>query len=106
MLATALSIILVSAVAGQQVVELKGNVVSRDVKVISGKLYVSLADIARAMGLQVVKSSGGYKLVAAGGANQMASNAQGKIGDDLFTGGWRFKVTGFKAVDTYMPIHL
>ena len=78
-----------------------GKVASRDVRLIGGKAYVPVADIARALGLVVAKTGGGYQLTQAGGANQVEGVRQGKVGDELFTGKWRFQVTGWRFADQY-----
>jgi hypothetical protein len=48
----------------------------------------------------VVKRAGGYEITAAGGANQV-EGLQGKIGDTLFDGKWRFEVLRVDRVDSY-----
>src|SRR5437660_4786673 len=73
--------------------QISGHTTAADVRMIGGKPYVSLSDMARALGMTVVKKPGGYALIAAGGANEVAARARGKIGDELFTGDWRFRVS-------------
>jgi hypothetical protein len=79
---------------------LNGKVASHDIRVIEGRPYVPLADVARALGQAVVKRSGGYEIRATGGANQV-EGLQGKIGDVLFDGEWRFEVLRVNRVDSY-----
>jgi hypothetical protein len=77
-----------------------GQVASRDVRLIDGRPYVPLADVARALGQTVVTRAGGYEITATGGANQI-QGLQGKIGDTLFDGKWRFQVLGVEPVAAY-----
>jgi hypothetical protein len=70
---------------------LNGKVASTNVRVINGRPYVPLADIARATGQVLVKKGSGYEIIAAGGANQV-EGLRGKVGDTLFDGKWRLKV--------------
>ena len=70
---------------------LNGKVASTDVRMINGRPYAPLADIARATGQVLVKKGSGYEIIAQGGANQV-EGLHGKVGDTLFDGKWRFKV--------------
>jgi hypothetical protein len=79
------------AQAGSRLI-LNGKLASTNVRLINGQPYVPLADIARATGQTLVKRSNGYEIVAAGGANQV-EGLRGKVGDVLFDGKWRFRVT-------------
>lgn len=91
----------VTAVWAQSVLTLqyKGDVVSKGVRMVDGVPYVPLSDVAHILGGTAAKTAGGYQIAmpaapaAAGGANQVNGLA-GKIGDTLFTGKWRFQVTG------------
>jgi hypothetical protein len=87
------------AQAGRTLV-LNGQVASQDVRMIGGRPYVPLADIAKALGQQLVSTPGGYEITAAGGANQV-EGLRGKIGDVLFDGKWRFQVLDVKQTDSY-----
>ncbi len=78
-----------------------GKVLTRDVRMIGGKAYVPLADVAKAMDLQVLKSGGNLALAKAGGANMLAGNTTGKIGEELFTGKWRFLVRDVQKMSEY-----
>jgi hypothetical protein len=78
-----------------------GQVASHDVRLIEGRPYVPVADVAKALGQTVVARGGGYEITAAGGANQV-QGLQGKIGDTLFDGKWRFQVLAVEPVDSYM----
>src|SRR5689334_457235 len=88
------------AQAGRTLI-LNGEVASRDVRVIDGRPYVPVADVAKALGQTVVTRGGGWEITAAGGANQI-QGLQGKIGDTLFDGRWRFQVVAVEPVDSYM----
>lgn len=89
-----------AATAAPQLV-MNGKVVSKDVRMIGGKAYVPIADVAKALDMQVVKSGSGYALAPAGGANMLKGNATGKMGEEVFTGKWRFKVLSVEKVKTY-----
>lgn len=78
-----------------------GKVASTGVRTLDGSVYVKISDIAKALGLVVVKRGGGYELQKPGGANQIAGALQGKVGDTLFDGKWRFQVLGVQTPDSY-----
>lgn len=67
---------------------------------INGEAYVPVADVARALGQTVSKRPDGFAIAAAGGANQLGSR-QGKIGDVVFTGEFRFQVLDVQLVPSY-----
>ena len=77
--------------AGPKLV-LNSKVVSTDVRTVGGKAYVPIADVAKALGLDVVKLADGYEIKKAGGTYQVQGVTQGKVGDVLFDGKWRFQV--------------
>jgi hypothetical protein len=85
--------------AGLQLV-VNGNVASRSVRVINGRAYVPLDDVARALNMTVAKRPQGYEMTLAGGANQV-EGLRGKVGDTLFDGKWRFRVVDVQVVDEY-----
>ncbi len=70
---------------------LNGKVASARVKMIDGTAYVPVADVAQALGQPLRTTPGGYVIGLAGGANQV-QGLQGKLGDVLFDGVWRFQV--------------
>jgi len=78
-----------------------GKIASTNVKVIGGQPYVPLADMAKALNMSVVKKSGGYELVAAGGAGPIAGKNVGKMGEVVFTGDYRFEVLTVAHTDEY-----
>lgn len=89
------------AIAGDTLV-LNGKTASTDVRTINGSPYVKIADLARSMGMVVVKHPGGrYEITRPGGANQVQGVKQGKIGDVLFDGRWRFQVISFQMPESY-----
>ena len=80
---------------------INGRTVSTDVVSINGHAYGNLADLAKALGMVLVKrSDGSYELTKPGGTEQVQGLA-GKIGDVLFDGLWRFQVLGVSAPETY-----
>lgn len=93
----------------------KGQVVSHDLRIIGGRPYVPLADVARILGGSAVKSGAGYAIRAgdidtttpsdkstppAGGADQV-NGLRGKVGQVLFTGKWRFQVVSVDHTSSY-----
>ena len=89
------------ALAGDTLL-LNGKTASNDVRHIAGSAYVKLEDVAKALGMVVIKRADGkYELTKAGGTNQVQGVAQGKIGDMLFDGRWRFQVVSVQTPDTY-----
>ena len=85
----------------QGTLTMNGSVVSTDVRSLGGGAYVRLADIAKALGMVIVKRPGGYELQKPGGANQVQGVLQGKVGDLLFDGQWRFRVLSVQTPETY-----
>jgi hypothetical protein len=89
------------AVQAAQNLKINGQVASSDVRMIGGKAYVPVADVAKALGLKVAKVGGGYELSNEGGAGPLQAKGSGKIGQEIFSGKWRFQVIDFKRADTY-----
>lgn len=87
------------AVANSKLI-LNGKVASTDVRVIGGTPYVRLSDVARALDMVVVKRGDGYEIKKAGGATPI-QGLQGKIGDVLFDGKWRFQVLSVQTPDSF-----
>lgn len=95
-----------------------GQTVSTDIRIIGGRPYVPLADMARAMKGTAVRHAGGsYEIkldsvdattatddtaspASAGGADEV-HGMRGKIGQMLFTGKWRFSVLGVDRAAAY-----
>ncbi|HVL39982.1 MAG TPA: hypothetical protein VM328_11385 [Fimbriimonadaceae bacterium] len=69
-------------------------------RMIDGSLYVKLSDVAKALDMQIVNRAGVYEVVRPGGANQL-QGLTGKVGQELFTGKWRFLVKDVQRVDSY-----
>lgn len=81
---------------------MNGKTASTNVRTVGGSAYVKLADIAKAMGMIVVKRPGGkYEIIKPGGANQVQGVKQGKVGDVLFDGQWRFQVVSVATPESY-----
>jgi hypothetical protein len=85
----------------------RGAVVSANIADINGTPYVPLSDMARALGGKVEKRGEGYEIVAKtsgtvvpGGSNQ-AEGTEGKVGDMLFNGYWRFQVKSVERASEY-----
>lgn len=96
----------------------KDDVVSRDIRVINGRPYVPLADMAKALGGFAVKTASGWQIKtkdqttastttsdtgATGGTmnGNPVAGASGSIGDSLSDGKWRFQVVNYQDVDSY-----
>lgn len=93
----------VAAIGGtnyMQQVRIEGKVATSDVLTRNGKTYVPLSDVAKALGLVVQKNGANYDLVKPGGAN-MVQGLKGKIGEELFNGKYRFKVTEVVRTSAY-----
>lgn len=100
LLAALAGIVGVAWAAGSKLV-MNGKVASTDVRVIDGSAYVKLSDVAKALDMSVVKRADGYEIIKAGGANPIQGVTQGKVGDVLFDGKWRFQVLGVQTPDFY-----
>jgi len=70
---------------------INGNLASSSVIDVKGVAYVPVKDVAKALKMNVTKSSRGLEISPAGGAN-MVGGLTGKVGDELFNGFHRFKV--------------
>lgn len=90
-----------ASAAGDGRLIFNGKVASNDVRTINGSAYVKLSDMASALNMTVVKRPGGYELTKKGGANQVDGVLQGKVGDTLFDGQWRFSVLSVQTPETY-----
>ena len=67
---------------------------------VGSSVMVPIADVAKALGLTVVKTKTGYALIKDGGANQV-EGVRGKMGETVFDGKWRFTVKDMRKVDSY-----
>jgi hypothetical protein len=77
-----------------------GNPASSAARVIDGRLYAPVEDIAKALNMVVVKRGSGYDITTPGGANQV-EGLRGKVGAMLFDGKWRFRVVDVQKTKTY-----
>lgn len=92
-----------SRAAAAESLVVNGKATAADVRIVGGTAYVKLEDIARALGMTVTKRPDGkYELTRAGGANQIAGAVQGKVGEVLFDGKWRFQVLSVASPETYV----
>jgi hypothetical protein len=89
-----------AAQAGMQL-WVNGKVATADARVINGRVYVPLADVAKALNMVVTKKGAGYDMSPEGGANQLNGSRQGKVGDRLVTPKWNFMVRGVHEADEY-----
>lgn len=71
---------------------INGSTVSTAAKSINGQLYVPVKDVAKALKMKVSVVGKTIKFVPAGGTYQVANKLQGKMGEDLFSGKYGFKV--------------
>ncbi len=104
-IALTLGLVAVAAVGSAlliQQVRIDGKVTTTDVLTRNGKTYVPLADVAKSLGMTVVKTPSGWDLVKAGGAN-MVQGLRGKIGEELFNGKYRFTVVKVTRTSSYKP---
>ena len=88
--------------AGLQRVSVEGKFATSDLIVRNGKTYAPINEIAKAMGMVVVKSSDGFNLVRPGGAN-MVQGLRGKVGEELFNGKYRFTVVEVVRTAAWKP---
>ena len=91
----------VAAVWAAQALRVTVNGKAVQARMIDGSLYVKASDVAAALDMQVTKSGGTYAIKAAGGANQL-EGVNGKIGQEIFTGKWKFLVKSAQRLDKYM----
>lgn len=89
-----------AAVAGNKLY-INGKAASSSVKVINGTAYVPISDVAKAMGMSVQKRADGYSIGTDGGHGQIANKFTGKLGDEIFTGKWKFTVLKVRHADSY-----
>jgi len=70
---------------------MNGAVASSNLLTKNGVTYAPIGDVAKALGMTVVKRADGFEIKPAGGAN-MLIGLTGKVGDTLFDGNFQFKV--------------
>lgn len=79
---------------------MNGKTASSDVRTIGGKTYVPIADVAKSLGMVVVKRGNGWEIKKAGGTYQVG-DLSGKIGDVLYDGKWRFQVISMQTPEMF-----
>jgi len=86
-------ITVLSATAFENSIRVNGKSVPGSMVMVGGKPYIPLSAL-KAAGAKVVTANGvtSIEISAAGGANQQ-DGVEGKIGDWLYNGIWRFRVT-------------
>ncbi len=103
LIATTVCVIIISAavIAAQKGLKLfiNGKVASSDVRIIDGRAYVPVKDVASAFNMVLTEKNEGYELSVPGGTYQVDGVKQGKIGDELFTGKWKFQVLSFEQIE-------
>jgi len=102
-MATGVALILTASAAcvwADQNLVVNGKIASTTVRTIDGTPYVKVSDIAKAFSMTLMKRPGGYEIAKPGGANQV-QGLQGKIGDLLFDGRWRFQVLSVSQPEAY-----
>lgn len=85
--------------AGKDLI-INGHTATSDLKVINGRTYVPLADVAKALNMTLVNKPNSIEMVPSGGANEV-TGLHGKLGDQLFTGRWRFTPISLDQMDSY-----
>lgn len=82
---------------------LDGKVVSTDLRVINGRAYVPLADVAKALDYTIQPATGGYAITKSGGAGPIAGKNVGSVGEEVFSGQWKFTVVRVDRVAEAVP---
>ncbi len=100
LLVLALTLAALPALA-DETLTVNGKTASTTVRTVGGSAYVKVSDVAKALGMIVVKRPGGYALTKAGGTNQVQAVTEGKVGDVLFDGWWRFEVRSVETPTSY-----
>ena len=93
-----------AAPAGNELI-INKQVVSTDVRIIGGRAYAPIGDIAKALDMKVVQNGGSFELTREGGATQIANKLIGKTGQELFSGEWRFQVNSVETTNEYKPAY-
>ncbi len=104
LVAASLVSLLVGAAAARTPVTLiisGGTPISTSSTSINGTVYVPVKDVARALGMSVTTTGSRITLAPVGGANQLAAKSVGAIGEEIFTGRYRFQVQSVKEAATY-----
>ncbi|MHB8637772.1 MAG: hypothetical protein ACYC96_15000 [Fimbriimonadaceae bacterium] len=94
---------------------MNGKTLSNDLRVIGGRTYVPLADMARALSGKIVKKGKGYDIQTAPtgdasggvpGGGTAISGTKGSIGQMVMTGKWSFEVVDVSRVASYASQYL
>jgi hypothetical protein len=96
----ALALSLAACASAAPKLTMNGKVASTKVRTINGAGYVSIADMAKALGMVVVKKGDGYEIKKPGGTYQV-QDLTGKMGDVLFDGKWRFQVLSVETPESF-----
>jgi hypothetical protein len=89
------------AIRNSSTLFVEGQLASSDVRVINGKGYVPIRDVAAALHMNLVSYQGGINLTRAGGANQVEGWHGVVGGPEIFTGKWRFWARSIQQMDSY-----
>ncbi len=87
--------------AANYTLNINGSVVSTAARSINGQMYVPVKDVAKALNMKVSVSGNSIKLLPAGGTYQVANKLQGKLGEELFSGKYGFKVLSVDRTKSY-----
>lgn len=91
----------ISGANAQTKLNINGKTVSTAAKKIGGKTYVSIDDVAKALGMKASVAGGTISIRPAGGARQVANKLVGKQGEELFSGKVGFRVASVERAATY-----
>jgi hypothetical protein len=105
------------AQTSENTLKYKGQLSSKDVRVVDGQPYVPLSDVAKMLGGSVVKTPGGGYELRAGGAHGATADASGganqvngraaRIGQTVFDGFWRVTLLAPpQLADTYQSQYM
>lgn len=95
------SIVVAYGLQQSQALFMYGRQVSQDIRVIDGKAYVPVDDVARALAFDVRSTPQGLELFVPGGAEGMNIAHTGRLGDDIFTGEWRVQITAVEEMTAF-----
>jgi hypothetical protein len=87
-------------VSNEKTLLINETIASERLQRVGDSVMVPIADVAKALGLSIVKTKTGYALIKDGGANQV-EGIRGKLGETVFDGKWRLTVTNPREVASY-----